>query len=94
MLADSTNADQEGVTPSESTVGVMLDDVFSKAEGRVLLATFASTLILPLDFAVLAGIFLSLAYERYLWLLLAIGGAAAVIAREFEAKSGDARSNP
>jgi len=42
LLADSTNADQEGRTPSESTVGTMLDDVFEHAEGRVLLATFAS----------------------------------------------------
>jgi ribonuclease J len=44
LLADSTNAGREGTTPSEATVEEMLDDVISKAEGRVLLATFASNL--------------------------------------------------
>ncbi|MFN8464792.1 MAG: ribonuclease J [Caldilineaceae bacterium] len=44
LLADSTNAGREGTTPSEATVEEMLDDVISQAEGRVLLATFASNL--------------------------------------------------
>ena len=44
LLADSTNAEQEGQTQSERTVEVMLDRTFGRAEGRVLLATFASNL--------------------------------------------------
>lgn len=44
LLADSTNAEQEGTTQSERTVETMLDRAFAKAEGRVLLATFASNL--------------------------------------------------
>ena len=44
LLADSTNAEREGTTPSESTIETMLDKVMSEAEGRVLLATFASNL--------------------------------------------------
>lgn len=44
LVADSTNAEQEGQTKSERTVEAMLDRVFEQAEGRVLLATFASNL--------------------------------------------------
>ncbi len=44
LLADSTNAEQEGQTASERTVETMLERAVSKAEGRVLLATFASNL--------------------------------------------------
>ena len=44
LLADSTNAEREGTTPSEATVEMMLERVMSEAEGRVLLATFASNL--------------------------------------------------
>lgn len=44
LLADSTNAEREGSTPSERTVETMLDRAFGNAKGRVLLATFASNL--------------------------------------------------
>ena len=44
LLADSTNAESEGSTPSERTVEEMLDKVFGDAKGRVLLATFASNI--------------------------------------------------
>ena len=44
LVADSTNAEQEGRTQSERTVEVMLDRAFDRAPGRVLLATFASNL--------------------------------------------------
>lgn len=44
LLADSTNAEHEGSTPSERTVEEMLDKVFGEAGGRVLLATFASNI--------------------------------------------------
>ena len=42
LLADSTNAESEGATPSERKVEATLETVFAGAEGRVLLATFAS----------------------------------------------------
>jgi ribonuclease J len=44
LLADSTNVEREGTTPSERTVETMLERVFGQASGRVLLATFASNL--------------------------------------------------
>ncbi|HXF62511.1 MAG TPA: ribonuclease J, partial [Caldilineaceae bacterium] len=44
LLADSTNVEREGTTPSERTVETMLERAFSQAKGRVLLATFASNL--------------------------------------------------
>jgi len=42
LLADSTNAESPGSTPSESTVGAELHRIFAAAEGRVILASFAS----------------------------------------------------
>ncbi len=42
LLADSTNADRPGWTPSEMDVTRALDDVFREAEGRIIIATFAS----------------------------------------------------
>ena len=44
LMADSTNVEREGTTPSERTVETMLDRTFGAAKGRVLLATFASNL--------------------------------------------------
>jgi ribonuclease J len=44
LLADSTNAEREGTTPSESSLDDMLDRAVSNAGGRVLLTTFASNL--------------------------------------------------
>ena len=44
LLADSTNADQPGWTPSESKVVAAFDDVFEQAQGRIMIATFASHL--------------------------------------------------
>jgi ribonuclease J len=44
LLADSTNAEKEGTTPSERSLYEMLDRAFAKAQGRVLLTTFASNL--------------------------------------------------
>ncbi|TVQ41775.1 MAG: ribonuclease J [Gloeocapsa sp. DLM2.Bin57] len=43
LLSDSTNAEVPGFTPSESSVYPNLDRVFSKAEGRIMLTTFASS---------------------------------------------------
>jgi len=42
LLADSTNVEQEGFTISERVVGESFERIFSKAEGRIIVATFAS----------------------------------------------------
>ncbi|HLC02057.1 MAG TPA: ribonuclease J [Anaerolineales bacterium] len=42
LLADSTNADEPGWTPSETVIDRAFDDVFREAQGRVLIGTFAS----------------------------------------------------
>ena len=42
LLSDSTYAEVPGYTPSESVVGEALDRVIATADGRVLVATFAS----------------------------------------------------
>ncbi|MNK03032.1 Ribonuclease J 1 [compost metagenome] len=42
LLSDSTNAEKPGFTPSEKNVGVVLGDIFRKAQQRVVVATFAS----------------------------------------------------
>jgi ribonuclease J len=44
LLSDSTNAEVEGMTPSESSVGPALRAIVSQAPGRVLVATFASNI--------------------------------------------------
>ncbi|WP_099950467.1 ribonuclease J [Ezakiella peruensis] len=42
LLADSTNVERQGHTLSESTIGETFNELFSKADGRILVATFAS----------------------------------------------------
>lgn len=42
LLADSTNADQQGFVPTERIVGHTMRDVFSECSGRIVLTTFAS----------------------------------------------------
>jgi ribonuclease J len=42
LLADSTNSERPGWTPSEMVIGPALDDVFESAPGRVIIASFAS----------------------------------------------------
>ena len=42
LLADSTNADTPGWTPSEKVIDPAFDKVFSKAKGRIIVASFAS----------------------------------------------------
>ena len=45
LLADSTNAERSGYTPSESTVGQSFETIFRKAEDkRIIVATFSSNL--------------------------------------------------
>ena len=42
LLADSTNAERAGWTPSERVIDGALDDVFRETEGRIIIASFAS----------------------------------------------------
>lgn len=42
MMADSTNAERAGHTPSESTVGAAFDKAFHGARSRIIVATFSS----------------------------------------------------
>jgi ribonuclease J len=42
LLADSTNADKPGWTPSERVIDPALDQVFRSAKGRIIIASFAS----------------------------------------------------
>lgn len=42
LLCDSTNAERAGVTMSELTVGKTLREWFERAEGKIIMATFAS----------------------------------------------------
>jgi ribonuclease J len=42
LLADSTNADKPGWTPSERVIDPAFDQVFSTAPGRIIVASFAS----------------------------------------------------
>jgi ribonuclease J len=42
LLSDSTNAERPGWTPSEKIIGPAFDKVFAEAQGRVIVATFAS----------------------------------------------------
>ncbi len=42
LLADSTNAERTGYTPSEKVVGQTFDDEFRYAKGRIIVATFSS----------------------------------------------------
>jgi ribonuclease J len=44
LLSDSTNAERPGRTPSEAIVGDALRDIFMGAEGRIVVACFASNL--------------------------------------------------
>lgn len=43
-MADSTNSERPGYTMSERTVGEKLDNIFVGAEGRIIVATFASNI--------------------------------------------------
>ncbi len=42
LLSDSTNAEQAGFTPSERAIDGAFDQVFQRAEGRIIVGTFAS----------------------------------------------------
>ncbi|MGB9856696.1 MAG: ribonuclease J [Dictyoglomaceae bacterium] len=42
LICDTTNIEQSGITPSESTVKATFENIFSSAKGRIFLVTFAS----------------------------------------------------
>ena len=42
LLSDSTNTERDGFTPSEKTVWIKLNEVFSNAQNRIIVTTFAS----------------------------------------------------
>ncbi len=44
LMSDSTNSESPGYTPSESQLRDVFDQVFSRAKGRIIVATFASLL--------------------------------------------------
>ncbi len=44
LCGDSTNADRPGFSPSEREVGPHLEEVFSRAEGRIIVTSFASNI--------------------------------------------------
>jgi ribonuclease J len=44
LMSDSTNAERDGMTPSERMVGEGLDFAFHRAHGRVIVATFSSNI--------------------------------------------------
>ncbi|MBQ9949718.1 MAG: ribonuclease J [Clostridia bacterium] len=44
LLSDSTNAENEGYTPSEKDLGSRFEEYFTNAQGRVIVASFASNI--------------------------------------------------
>ncbi len=44
LLSDSTNSETGGQTPSEQVVGETFDRIFAQAQGRIIVATFASNI--------------------------------------------------
>src|SRR4051795_3064428 len=44
LCGDSTNADRPGMSPSESSVGPHLEEVFGRCKGRIVVTSFASNI--------------------------------------------------
>jgi ribonuclease J len=44
LVADSTNSERPGFTPSEKVVGEKIESIVSQTDGRIILATFASNI--------------------------------------------------
>jgi len=44
LMSDSTNAERDGFTPSERTIGAAFHDLFGQCPGRIIITTFASNI--------------------------------------------------
>ncbi|WP_233705733.1 ribonuclease J [Helicobacter felis] len=44
LLSDSTNSYKPGITPSETSVGPVFENLFKSAQGRVIMSTFSSNI--------------------------------------------------
>lgn len=44
LLSDSTNAEEEGYTPSEKNVNDSINEIFNEAKGRIIVSTFSSNI--------------------------------------------------
>lgn len=44
LLSDSTNAEREGLIESDTKIGKSINELFSKIEGRIIIATFSSNM--------------------------------------------------
>jgi len=44
LCGDSTNADRQGIAPSESSIGPHLEEAFGRCDGRILVTSFASNI--------------------------------------------------
>ena len=44
LLSDSTNAENEGYTPSEKNVNDSINEIFNEAKGRIIVSTFSSNI--------------------------------------------------
>ena len=44
LMSDSTNAERDGFTPSERTIGEAFEDIFGQCAGRIIVSTFASNI--------------------------------------------------
>ncbi len=44
LMSDSTNAERDGFTPSERTIGEAFQDLFGQCPGRIIVSTFASNI--------------------------------------------------
>jgi ribonuclease J len=44
LCGDSTNADRQGMSPSESSVGPHLEEAFTRCQGRIVITSFASNI--------------------------------------------------
>jgi ribonuclease J len=44
LMSDSTNAERDGFTPSERTIGDAFQEIFGQVSGRIIVSTFASNI--------------------------------------------------
>ena len=44
LMSDSTNAERDGFTPSERTIGDAFQEIFGQVHGRIIVSTFASNI--------------------------------------------------